>query len=35
MSLFSLWQLKKEEIRHFVNTIAQFTNAGSIHRGFY
>jgi hypothetical protein len=32
LSLFRLWRLKKEEI---VNTIAQFTNACSIHSGFY
>jgi hypothetical protein len=27
--------IKKKELRRFVNTIAQFTNAGSIHSGFY
>ncbi len=26
---------KKKKLRHFVNTIAQFTNACSIHSGFY
>jgi hypothetical protein len=34
-SLFRLWPLKKEEIEVFVNTIAQFTKARSIHSGFY
>jgi hypothetical protein len=26
---------KKKKLRRFVNTIGQFTNARSIHRGFY
>jgi hypothetical protein len=34
-SILPLWPLKKEEIEAFVNTIAQFTNARSIHNGFY
>jgi hypothetical protein len=36
-SLFRIWQLKKEETETFYysNTIAQFTNAWSNHRGFY
>jgi hypothetical protein len=34
-SLFRLWPLKKEEIEAYFNTIAQFTNARSIHSGFY
>jgi hypothetical protein len=33
-SLFHLWLLKKKKLRHFVKTIAAFTNACSIHRGF-
>jgi hypothetical protein len=34
-SLLRLWPLKKEKLRHFVNTIAQFTNTRSIQSGFY
>ncbi len=34
-SSFRLWELKKKKLRCLVNTIAQFTNAWSIHRGFY
>jgi hypothetical protein len=34
-SLFRLWPVKKEEIEAFFNTIAQFTNARSIHSAFY
>jgi hypothetical protein len=26
---------KKKKYRHFVNTVAQFTNVQSIHSGFY
>jgi hypothetical protein len=29
--LFRLWPVKKEEIEAFFNTIAQFTNARSVH----
>jgi hypothetical protein len=29
------WHLKKKTFRHFVNTIAQFTNMLCIHIGFY
>jgi hypothetical protein len=34
-SSFRLRQLKKEKIEPFFNTIAQVTNARSIHSGFY
>jgi hypothetical protein len=34
-SFFRLWQLKKEDLRRFVNTIAQFTNVWSIHHNSY
>ncbi len=34
-SLSRLWPLKKKKLSRFVNTIGQFTNASSIHSGFY
>jgi hypothetical protein len=34
-SLFRLWPVKKEESEAFFTTIAQFTNARSIHSGLY
>jgi hypothetical protein len=34
--LFRRWHVKKEEIEaFFFNTIAQFTNARSVHSAFY